>query len=134
MHTIPELDNPGLRRFGLMMGGVIAILFGLLLPWLFSAVLPLWPWLLAGAFLAVALVRPAALRPIYRGWMHFGYFMSRITTPLLLGLVFFLAIVPTALIMRLLKRDPLARALDPELDSYRVDSNKAPTENLEKPF
>ena len=42
--TIPELDRAGLRQFGLLMGGFVALVFGLLLPWLFERTLPLWPW------------------------------------------------------------------------------------------
>lgn len=134
MHEIPELDNKGLRQFGLLMAGVIAALFGLLLPWLFDAAWPRWPWILAGAFVVMALLFPQALTPVYRGWMHFGFFMSRITTPLLLGLVFFLAILPTGLIMRAFGRDPMARDRNPDAASYRVPSEKPDKANLEKPF
>ena len=38
-----------LRRFGLTVGGVGAVLFGLLFPWLFDTpTWPLWPWILFG--------------------------------------------------------------------------------------
>jgi hypothetical protein len=37
MHSIPELDARGLRQFALTTGGIVAGLFGLLLPWLFDA-------------------------------------------------------------------------------------------------
>ncbi|MBP2675902.1 MAG: hypothetical protein H6Q84_2742, partial [Deltaproteobacteria bacterium] len=54
-----------LRHFGLLMAAVIAVLFGLLLPWLLDRALPSWPWLLAAAFAIPALLWPAALRPIH---------------------------------------------------------------------
>ena len=44
---IPELDRAGLRKFGLTTGAIVALLFGLFLPWLFDFGLPRWPWMLA---------------------------------------------------------------------------------------
>ena len=35
-HEIPELDREGLRQFGLTTGGIVAVLFGVVLPWLFD--------------------------------------------------------------------------------------------------
>ena len=36
MHAIPELDRKGYREFGLVTGAIVAGLFGLLFPFLFS--------------------------------------------------------------------------------------------------
>ena len=83
---------------------------------------------------ALALVQPPWLRPIYRGWMRFGLLASRVVTPLVLGIVYFVMISPMALVMRLLGKDPLQRTLDPERKSYRTESAKSPREKLEKPF
>jgi hypothetical protein len=65
----------------------------------------------AGALLGLAgLIAPGALGPVHRAWMGFALVLSRVTTPIFMGVVFFLVITPTALVMRLLGRDPLARA------------------------
>lgn len=132
--AIPELDEKGLREFGLVTGGIVVGLFGLLIPWLFGLRFPLWPWILFVVLAAWALIAPATLRMVYRPWMRFGLFMSRITTPILLGAVFFLTVVPTAFVVRLFGRDPMARRLDDDVQSYRVPSKKAPRDNLERPF
>jgi hypothetical protein len=81
-----------------------------------------------------ALLAPATLKPVYRGWMRFGLLLNRITTPIILGIVFFLVLAPMALIMRLRGRDPMARKFETETESYRVVSKKMPKENMEKPF
>lgn len=132
--TIPELDRKGLRDFGLLMAVVIGALFGLLLPWVFGHGWPVWPWLLAGAFVAPALVAPGILRPVYRGWMRFGLFMSKIMTPLVLGLVFFIVFTPVALVFRLLGKDAMHRKLDSQAASYRVDSRGREMGDMERPF
>jgi len=55
----------------------------------------------------VGLIRPAAIRPIYTGWMMavfpIGWTMSR----LMVGLMFFVVFTPVALVFRLLGRDAL---------------------------
>ena len=131
---IPELDHKGLREFGLLTGGIVVGLFGFLLPWLVGFAFPVWPWVLGGLLAAWALAAPGSLRPVYRAWMRFGLALSRITTPLLLGLVFFLLIAPVALGMRLFGRDPMARDFDKTVKTYRVASKKSPREKMEKPF
>ena len=88
-HPIPELDRKGLREFGLVTGAIVAGLFGLFFPWLLETGLPAWPWAVGGGLGLWALVAPASLRPVYRTWMRLGLALSRITTPLILGVVFY---------------------------------------------
>jgi hypothetical protein len=133
MHAIPELDNKGLREFALVTSAVVAGLFGLVLPWLFGFAWPLWPWVLAGVLSLLGLVSPSVVRPIYRNWMRFGLLLSKITTPVIMGLVFFLVITPMGLIRRLFAKDPMAREFNDEV-SYRVQSTKPPPENMENPY
>ena len=132
-HTIPELNTKGLREFGLVTGGIIAVLFGLFFPWLLEINIPLWPWILAGLLAAWSLIAPASLRPIYRGWMKFGLFMSKITTPLILGIIFYLVFFPTGVIMRLFN-DPMRRKLDADLKTYRIKSREQDKKSMENPF
>jgi hypothetical protein len=134
MHGIPQLDRKGLRDFGITTGALIAALFGLLFPWLLNLDFPIWPWLLFGLLTALGLIIPQALGPVYKGWMRFGLLLSRITTPLVLGIVFFGMVLPMGLIMRLGRRDPMARKFDRSLPSYRVTSNKPSRDNMERPF
>jgi hypothetical protein len=133
-HKIPELDRKGLREFGLTTGAAVVVIFGLFFPWVLEAHWPLWPWMIAAPFWVLALVQPLWLRWIYRGWMRFGLLASRIMTPLVLGIVFFVMISPMAMVRRLLGKDPMRRTLDPDQKTYRVQSTKSPSEKLERPF
>jgi len=116
------------------MGVVIAGLFGLVLPWLFNLTYPYWPWLLAVVFILCALISPSSLKFIYSLWMRFGLFMNRITTPLLLGIVFYLLITPMGLVMRVCGRDVMQLKADPDKQSYRQQSQCRSKESLERPF
>ena len=132
-HVIPELDRKGLREFGLVTGGIVAGLFGLFFPWLLERAWPLWPWIVFGVLGLWGLAAPMSLQPVYRTWMRFGLLLSKVMTPLIMSIVFFLLITPVALILKIFGKDPMARKFDAS-DSYRVPAHKAPPENLEKPY
>jgi hypothetical protein len=99
------------RRFGLLVGGAFLVL-GVLL-WRGShftaapAVLALGAALVAGGLLV-----PGRLGPIYRAWMALALAISKVTTPVFMGLIFFLVLTPAGLLARLVGHRPLAPARD----------------------
>ena len=131
---IRKLDAKGLREFAFVTGGLFVGLFGVIFPWLFGAAFPVWPWLLAAVLVTWGAVAPDTLRPVYQGWMKFGLLLNRITTPLVLGIVFYLVVLPLGVVMRLSGRDPMSRHFDDSADTYRVASVKPKRENVERPF
>lgn len=131
---IPHLDKAGLRRFGFTLAVAVAVVFGALLPFLFGHGIPYWPFLLAAALVAWSIAAPRTLNVIYRPWMKLGLAINRVTTPIIMGAVFFLMITPVSLIMKLIRRDAMARGFDQSLESYRKASRKAPRASLERPF
>jgi len=133
-HEIQELDRKGLRDFALVTGGIFAALFGIVFPWLFSAAFPIWPWILAAVLGVWGLTAPMSLRPLYRLWMKLGLLLNRITTPLVLGIVFYLVVFPVGFVMRLSGWDAMSRKFDDAAESYRVPSTKPRKENVERPF
>jgi hypothetical protein len=44
-----------------------------------------------------------------------------VVSPVIMGLLFFVAVTPTALIMRLAGKDPLRLRFDPEARTYWID-------------
>ena len=130
---IPELDRSGLRKFGVTTGAIVAVLFGILLPYLFGHLWPRWPWIVAAVLLAWSIVAPGTLRPVYRGWMRIGLLISRVTTPVILTLAFVTTILPTAVILRIFGKDLLHRKFNSSA-SYRVKSKAPSVDNMEKPF
>ena len=132
---IPKIDKKGLREFGLIVGGVFGGLFGLLLPLVHRHwPPPPWPWVIAGPLLVLAVVSPPTLGPVYRFWMRVGIFLSKIMTPLWMGLVFYFVVMPMGLIMRMLKKDPMERQYNAEMSTYRVMSQLKSRESMERPF
>ena len=77
-----------------------------------------WALVIAGSFLAVTLVYPPALRPLNRLWFLFGMLLSRVVTPIVMGLLFVLTVVPTGMVMRLRGHDLMRLRLDRQAKSY----------------
>ena len=129
-----QLDKQELREFGLITGAIVAVLFGLLLPWLFDQKLLLWPWIVAGVLWTWALLLPASLLPVYRGWMAIGHVLGWINTRIILGIMFFIVFLPAWLIMRLLGKDPMARKIDKSQTTYRVMHALPKKDHVERPY
>ncbi len=123
-----------LRQFAITTGLVVAFLFAWFIPWLtdsgtnYEVLLYALLWILWGQIL------PKTLAPVFRGWMHFGLLMSKIMTPLILSLLYFLLIMPIGFFMKIFIKDPLSRKFEKNTQSYRIDSQEIEPENLEKPF
>lgn len=133
--TIPQLDARGLRNFGLQFAAIVAGLFGLLLPWVLEFDYPRWPWAIALIMTLWALVAPASMHMLYTAWMRLGLLLNRITSPLLLGLIYFALFTPVAAVLKLLRRDLLARSVDPDAASYRVAAGEDDIQsNLKNPY
>ncbi len=129
------MSNKSLREFGLITAGMIALVFGLLLPWIWDATSwPLWPWVTAAALGTISLILPGLLRPVHHWWMKMAHVLGWINTRILLSLVFFFIFLPVGLVMRLLGKDPLRRKLNHAEQSYRVESNTPPENHMERPF
>lgn len=133
-HHIPELDTQGLRKFGFMMAAIIAVLFGLFLPWVLNIAMPMWPWIIALIFFLWSLVLPNSLKPVYEIWMRFGLLLNKVTTPIILGIVFYVVLLPIAVIMRMIKRDSQFTGWDKTSKTYRTNSESRSAESMEKPF
>lgn len=127
-------DRGELRKFSFIMGILVPGIFGLLLPWIITAAIPYWPWIIGVGFIASGIIFPDILKPVYIIWMRFGILMSRIMNPLILGLVFFVIFVPVACFMRLINRDPLCRRFDTMAETYRIPRSSIKKQSMENPF
>lgn len=108
-------------------GTVFCVIFVVIGLWpLLDDGLPRWWALGAGAgFLAAALLTPRILAPLNRQWMRSGIALSRITTPVLMALVYISTVTPIAIIMRMLRKDLLRLRRDPSSDSYWIGRSPA---------
>ncbi len=115
-----EIKTGSDRGFGVVFALVFAAVG--LWPSLADGAAPrLWALIVAAAFLAVALFRPVLLAPFNRLWSRLGLVLSRIVNPLVLGVLFYLVVTPTALAFRVFGKDPLRLRRGPEEKSYWIE-------------
>jgi hypothetical protein len=53
------------------------------------------------------LVAPTRLAPVNKAWMGLAHAISRVTTPVFMGIVYFIVLLPVGLLMRLMGRNPI---------------------------
>jgi hypothetical protein len=104
------------RGFGFVFAGVFIVVA--FFPLLGGG--PVRPWALgiAGIFAGIAAFRPALLAPLNRVWFRFSLAVGNVMTPLVMGLIFVIVVIPTALLMKLLRKDPMQRRFARGTDSY----------------
>ncbi len=104
------LTAPQGRRFGLTLGAAF-IAVATLLWWKDHEAGALIAASIGAVLVAAGLAAPTTLLPVERAWMAFARTISKVTTPVIMGIVYFLVIFPIGFFMRVLKRTPLKAAL-----------------------
>ena len=110
------------RKFGLTVGGAFAVLAAI--SWWRGHRIPVEIFGgLATLLILAALVIPGQLGPVNRAWMGLAEAISKVTTPIFMGVVYFLIITPVGVLMRLFGRNPIShRAVN---QSYWAERNEA---------
>ena len=72
-----------------------------LVPWALGHGLRVWALIVAVFFLGAAYLAPKLLAPLNRLWFRFGLVLHAVVNPLIMGLIFFGAVLPTGLMVRL---------------------------------
>jgi predicted membrane metal-binding protein len=85
-----------------------------------------WALAVATVFALLTLFWAVALTPLNRMWSYFGSVLHLILTPVIMGVLFYGVVTPTAFFMRRLGKDPLRLRPDPNVMSYWIE--KAPSD------
>jgi hypothetical protein len=113
------------RKFGLTVG----IAFGVIAAFAYWRGRETAPRLLAALavlLIAAALLLPRQLEPVERAWMKLAHLISRVTTPVFMGIVYFVVLTPIGIIRRTFGGNPLVhRAGD---DGYWIERVNADAE------
>lgn len=122
MESKSNIDSPKIgseRSFGV----VFSIVFLIFALYPFSSFYKVNIYLLTISlgFFIIAFLAPQYLKLLNRLWFKFGLFLGSIFAPIAMGIIYFLAILPTGLIMRLLKKDLLNLKLSKKRKSYWIE-------------
>ena len=84
----------------------------------------IWAIIVSLIFLILGLINSNSLTPLNKLWIKFGILLGNIISPLVLGIIFFMVVLPTGLLMRLLKKNFLGLKFDKNLKSYWINKEK----------
>ena len=93
------------RSFGIVFS--IVFLLIAIYPLINSEELRVWSLIIAIIFLVLGLINSKILTPLNKLWFKFGILLGRIVSPVIMGIIFFLVVTPTGLIMRIIGKDLL---------------------------
>lgn len=125
----PELPLPPDRSTGLVFTA-IALIVGYF--WRTDPTVLTVSLSIAGILGLLSLLAPRVLRPLNIVWMRFALLLSKVMNPIVMLLLFLVAIVPAGLLMQL-GYDPL-RKRRPAGDSYWIERKKLPGASMTNQF
>ena len=103
--------------------GIVFFIFFLIVgtyPIFFQGELRIWSLIVSIIFLLLGIINSRFLTPLNLLWFKFGMLLGRIFSPIVMGLVFFLVVTPTGLIMRILNKD-LLRLKKKNIKTYWIE-------------
>ena len=106
------------KSFGVVFS--IVFLIVALYPLITSEGIHIWALVVSIIFFLLAFLAPKILVFPNKLWFKFGLLIGSIVAPIVMAFVYFVTVLPTGLIMRLLGKDLLKQKLDKNAKSYWV--------------
>lgn len=130
---LSNIELPSNRTFGFFFAAVFALACG----YFIYQGTEIFAWILGGlafTFFVVGLIKPLLLLPLNRQWMRFGFLLSNIINPIILGFMFFFMFTPIGMLMRLFGRDELRLKPKPATSYWKVRDTGLAADSLKYQF
>ena len=115
-----NIKLPSNRNFGIVF--FIVFLIIALWPILKQNEIRIWSLIISFIFFVLGSINSKLLTPLNKLWFKFGILLGNIISPIVMGIVFFLVVTPTGLIMRIFRKDILKLKKNNN-DSYWIDKD-----------
>ena len=119
------------KSFGVVFSIVFLIIA--LYPLITSEGFRIWALVVSIIFFLLAFLAPKILVLPNKLWFKFGLLLGSIVAPIVMAFVYFVTVLPTGLIMRLLGKDLLKQKLDKNAKSYWIE-RKEPMGSMKNQF
>ena len=119
--------KPGsIKSFGIVFFFVFVIIA--LYPLLNENSIRVWSLIVSFIFLFLGMLNSTLLRPLNLIWFKFGLFLGQFIAPIVMGIVYFMVVFPTFLLLKIFKRNYLNINYERNKDSYWINvKNKQTT-------
>ena len=113
---------PSNRNFGVVFSIVFLIIA--LWPLLSQNDIRIWSLIISGIFLVLGLINSKLLLPLNKIWFKFGIFLGNFIAPIVMGIIYFMVVTPTGLIMKMLGKD-LLNLKKNNKDTYWIEKDNS---------
>ena len=113
------------KSFGIVFF-IVFLIVGLY-PLINGDALRIWPTVISIIFLILGLINSQILTPLNILWFKFGMLLGKLVSPIIMGMVFFLVVTPTGIIMKLFNKD-LLKLKKNKSDSYWIKRSETKSE------
>ena len=110
------------RSFGLVFF-IVFLIIGLW-PLAHDGSVRFWSLIIASIFLFLGILNSKILTPLNVLWSKFGELLGIVIAPIVMGIIFFLVVTPTGLIMRMFGKDLLRNKFQINNESYWIKKEK----------
>ena len=109
------------RSFGI----VFFIVFLIIAAWplINDSEIRYWSLVISFIFLFLGIINSKLLTPLNKIWFKIGILLGNIISPIVMGIIFFLVVTPTSIIMKILKKD-LLNLKKNNKNSYWIEKRK----------
>jgi hypothetical protein len=83
----------------------------------------IWAVIIAVIFLILGMLNSSVLSPLNKLWFKFGILLGKFISPIIMGLVFFTVVTPTAFLLRAFGKDSLNLKKNNK-NSYWIEKSK----------
>ena len=117
-----QIKLPSNRNFGIVFSIVFLIIS--IWPLLSQNDIRIWSLIISGIFLLLGLINSKLLLPLNKIWFKFGIFLGNFIAPIVMGIIYFMVVTPTGLIMKMLGKD-LLNLKKNNKDTYWIDKDNS---------
>lgn len=112
--------------------GIVFFIFFFIIsiyPVLYSEDIRIWSLIISFSFLVLGLMNSKLLTPLNRLWFKFGILLGKIISPIVMGIIFYLVVTPTGLILKIFKKDILNLKFNDNKSYWKIKENKSKMKN-----
>lgn len=128
-----KLKLPSNKKFGFFFSGIFLILFSYFL-FIDAKIITFVLGTIFVSFFFVTILKASLLFPLNYIWMRFGILLSKLVSPIVLGVIFFFMFTPVAVIIRIIGRDELCLRLNSQKSYWIKRKSSTITTSFDRQF
>jgi hypothetical protein len=111
--------SSSIKSFGIVFFLVFIIIA--LYPLLNDHGIRIWSLIVSFIFLFLGIVNSPILKPLNLIWFKFGFFLGKFIAPIIMGIIYFIVVFPTFLLLKLIKKNYLNIRYEKNKTSYWIN-------------